>query len=108
MQAGSRIAQPVEPTQHLVQFYAGPGAWARSVARYLGEGRRSGEAAPVIATGEPDWEQFQQALNAEIDRVLAFSVSGGLRAYGEMVGVVWSAGKRGAAIRSVSRSVRRL
>jgi PAS domain S-box-containing protein len=141
MQAAAKIAQTAEPSQHLVQFYdADPAAWAKSVARYLSDGLKQGEAALVIATpehkktiarqlhvlgcdaasiesegrlafrdaaqtlakfmlgGEPDWDRFQRSVGGEIEKLLSSSWNGGFRAYGEMVGVLWSARQFSAAI----------
>jgi PAS domain S-box-containing protein len=48
---------------------------------------------------EPDWHQFQSTVGGEMQRLIALSLNGGFRAYGEMVGVLWSARKFSAAIR---------
>jgi PAS domain S-box-containing protein len=54
--------------------------------------------AKFMVAGLPDWERFYQTVGGEIDRLLARSLNGGFRAYGEMVGVLWSAGEFSAAI----------
>ena len=141
MQAAAKLAQSIEPSQHLVQFYdADPAAWAKSVTRFLSDGLKHGEAALVIATpehtktiarhlqllgcdpaplesdgrlafrdaaqtlakfmlgGEPDWDLFQRTVGGEVQKLLSSSWNGGFRAYGEMVGVLWSARQFSAAI----------
>jgi PAS domain S-box-containing protein len=55
--------------------------------------------AKFMVAEEPDWDQFQRTVGGEMQRLLACSSSGGFRAYGEMVGVLWSARKFSAAIR---------
>jgi PAS domain S-box-containing protein len=56
--------------------------------------------AGFMVAGEPDWYQFQQVVGGEIQRLRASSsLSGAFRAYGEMVGVLWSAKEFSAAIR---------
>jgi len=142
MQAAWQTSQTTDSSEHLVQFYeADPGAWAKSVGRYLADGLKLGEAVLVIATpkhkkalvrqlnalgccdagfpqhhgrlgfldaactlsrfmvaGEPDWSRFQQTVGGEIQRRRSSSLNGGFRAYGEMVGVLWSAKQFSAAI----------
>ena len=46
----------------------------------------------------PDWEDFRRAMGAVFERVRAFG-RGTIRAYGEMVNLLWHEGKQGAAIR---------
>jgi hypothetical protein len=46
----------------------------------------------------PDWEDFRRAMGAVFERVGAFG-RGTIRAYGEMVNLLWHEGKRDAAIR---------
>jgi hypothetical protein len=48
--------------------------------------------------GQPDWERFSSVVGAAMSRVRA-AAPAGLRAYGEMVGVLWTAGQYTAAIR---------
>jgi PAS domain S-box-containing protein len=61
------------------------------------------DAAATLATfmvaGEPDWDRFQHTVGGEMQGLLSSSFNGGFRAYGEMVGVLWSAQKFAAAIR---------
>jgi hypothetical protein len=46
----------------------------------------------------PDWNRFQKAILSAMQRVGADNKQRGLRAYGEMVGVLWTAGRFSAAI----------
>jgi PAS domain S-box-containing protein len=52
-----------------------------------------------MVAGQPDWEQFQATVGGEMQRLLSSSLSGGFHAYGEMVGLLWSAQEFEAAIR---------
>jgi hypothetical protein len=49
--------------------------------------------------GELDWNQFQVTVGSEIQRLRSSSLIGGVRVYGEMVGLLWSANEFAAAIR---------
>ena len=49
--------------------------------------------------GQPDWFRFEAVVKAAMRRVLPAKQEGGLRAYGEMVGVLWSAKQFDPAIR---------
>jgi PAS domain S-box-containing protein len=55
--------------------------------------------AKFMVAGEPDWDLFQRTVGGEMQRLLCASFSGGFRAYGEMVGVLWSAREFSSAIR---------
>jgi hypothetical protein len=55
--------------------------------------------ARIMVGGQPDWRLFERAIGTAIGRVEAQPESGGLRAYGEMVGLLWNEGKCAAAIR---------
>ena len=55
--------------------------------------------AKFMVAGEPDWDQFQRTVGGEMQRLVSRSLSGGFRAYGEMVGVLWSAREFSAAVR---------
>src|SRR3984885_7418532 len=55
--------------------------------------------AKFMVAGEPNWDRFQDAVGNEIQRLLSTSLNGAFRAYGEMVGVLWSAQEYAAAIR---------
>lgn len=48
--------------------------------------------------GHPDWNRFEKVVRAAMQKVQAGNPTG-LRAYGEMVGVLWTAGQYSAAIR---------
>jgi len=49
--------------------------------------------------GQPDWELFAGLITAAIETVRPKDGHRGLRAYGEMVGLLWSSGQFSAAIR---------
>jgi PAS domain S-box-containing protein len=55
--------------------------------------------AKFMLAGEPDWELFQRTLAREMQLLLSNSSAGSFRAYGEMVGVLWSEREFSAAIR---------
>jgi hypothetical protein len=55
--------------------------------------------ARFMTGGQPDWNLFESAILATIGDLQTRPRQGGLRAYGEMVGVLWRAGKYAAAIR---------
>lgn len=52
--------------------------------------------ARFMVDGKPDWELFEQTISALIRELRTKS---GLRAYGEMVSVLWNSGQSAAAIR---------
>ena len=131
---------PAERCEHLVEFYEDEEKLAQSVARFLGEGLRNGDALVLIATephrqafaralgmlgfdagqacdagrltlldaretlaafmrgDEPDRELFEDAIGPVFAN-LAARAPGGVRAYGEMVDVLWQDGRRSAALR---------
>jgi hypothetical protein len=49
--------------------------------------------------GQPDWRRFERTIEALIGEVRLHAEHGGLRAYGEMVGLLWQRGEFRAAIR---------
>lgn len=49
--------------------------------------------------GQPDWRRFEGAINEAMRQVHPAHVDAGLRAYGEMVGILWKARQFAAAIR---------
>ncbi len=49
--------------------------------------------------GQPDWRLFEEAVSSAMRRVRPLHPDAGLRAYGEMVGVLWKARRFAAAIR---------
>jgi hypothetical protein len=55
--------------------------------------------ARFMAAGQPDWRLFEGILSAAMQQVKPAHVSAGLRAYGEMVGILWKARQFAAAIR---------
>jgi hypothetical protein len=52
-----------------------------------------------MVSGQPDRDRFVASVGEALQRVRDRAPSGGVRAYGEMVGILWAAGQRGAAIR---------
>jgi DcmR-like sensory protein len=52
-----------------------------------------------MVDGEPDQERFESVIGEALSGVRARSVHTGIRAYGEMVGVLWKAGQVSAAVR---------
>jgi hypothetical protein len=114
---------------HIVHLYQETGPLAAAVAEYVAEGLRRGEAAIVIATpghraaisgkiesqpqlrlldaeetlarfmanGMPQWRPFHEVIGGLIAELrLQYPA---VRAYGEMVDVLWQRGSREAAIR---------
>jgi hypothetical protein len=113
---------------HLVRLYQDSGELAESVAGWLREGLARGEAGVVIArpahraalaaklgsgrvamldaedtlarfmaNGMPQWQPFHQAIGGLIAELRLAHPA--VRAYGEMVDVLWQRGSREAAIR---------
>src|SRR5665213_1361915 len=54
--------------------------------------------AEFMVDGQPDWNRFQKTIGRAMRKVQSPGHSG-LRAYGEMVGVLWQEGHYSAAIR---------
>ena len=55
--------------------------------------------AKFMVAGRPDWVLFESAIRAAMQTVHTRAFDGGLRAYGEMVGILWKAGQFSAAAR---------
>lgn len=55
--------------------------------------------AEFMEGGEPDWNSFEAVVRSAMRQVLTTRPGAGLRAYGEMVGVLWKARQFAAAIR---------
>jgi hypothetical protein len=53
----------------------------------------------LMVSGLPDWQRFENAIRAAMRQVQPAENGEGLRAYGEMVGILWNAGQFGAAVR---------
>jgi DcmR-like sensory protein len=58
-----------------------------------------GTLARFMVDGEPSWDLFQSVIGAAAREVRARVKGGRLRAFGEMVGLLWNEGKHSAAIR---------
>ena len=52
-----------------------------------------------LVEGQPDWSLFLGSVGVLVNETKSRAASGRLRAYGEMVGVLWETGKYSAAIR---------
>jgi hypothetical protein len=48
--------------------------------------------------GQPDWRRFEQVVGGTIRGLRRANPAAGLRAYGEMVGILWAAGQVDAAV----------
>jgi hypothetical protein len=70
-------------------------AIAHSRLLFLDATRTLGE---FMLGGMPDWKRFERVISAAVRNLQAAGPMG-LRAYGEMVGVLWTAGEYSAAIR---------
>ena len=53
----------------------------------------------LMVSGWPDWQRFENAIRAAMRQVRPAEHGEGLRAYGEMVGILWTVGRFAAAIR---------
>jgi hypothetical protein len=51
-----------------------------------------------MVNGQPEWQRFERTVGALIQQVRPLPDNAGLRAYGEMVGVLWKAGEFAAAV----------
>jgi hypothetical protein len=124
MSPNDLVAHP-GPHDHFVQLYQEPEAIAETVAGYIGAGLARGDGAIVIArrrlrsrfqpsaqlrlldaeetlarlmvNGMPAWTSFREVIGGLIAEMrLQFPT---VRAYGEMVDILWQEGNRAAAIR---------
>lgn len=55
--------------------------------------------ARFMVDGQPDWDLFERTVGGIAQDVRSRASTGGLRAYGEMVGLLWKAGQIAAAVR---------
>src|SRR5436189_2260259 len=55
--------------------------------------------AEFMVEGQPNWQRFEKAIRAAMRMVRTPGGAEGLRAYGEMVGILWKARQFAAAIR---------
>jgi hypothetical protein len=51
-----------------------------------------------MRNGQPDWRRFEQIVGGTIRGLRRANPAAGLRAYGEMVGILWAAGQVDAAV----------
>ncbi len=80
----------------------------RALSDHAGRAEREGRLAFLDARetlarfmvhGQPDWERFENTVGGAIREMRARLGDAGLRAYGEMVGLLWKAGQLAAALR---------
>jgi hypothetical protein len=98
---GLLVIATEEHTEKFIQEMARLGADPEAA---VGEGQlvfldAEATLARFMTAGQPDWHLFESAIKTAIGDLQARPRLGGLRAYGEMVGVLWNAGKYAAAIR---------
>jgi MEDS: MEthanogen/methylotroph, DcmR Sensory domain len=55
--------------------------------------------AQFMEAGQPDWQRFESVIRAAMRQIRPSPGAEGLRAYGEMVGILWKARQFAAAIR---------
>jgi len=55
--------------------------------------------AQFMVAGQPDWQRFEKVIRGAMRQVRPTERAEGLRAYGEMVGILWKARQFAAAIR---------
>lgn len=55
--------------------------------------------ASFMVDGQPDWSRFEAVICGAMERARTCSGQTGARVYGEMVGLLWTAGQYSAAIR---------
>jgi len=51
-----------------------------------------------LVNGQPDWQRFEATISDALISLNVRADDGGVRAYGEMVGVLWQAGEYAAAL----------
>jgi PAS domain S-box-containing protein len=56
------------------------------------------ELAKFMIDGQPDWLRFESTISGAVRQIQLSSTHRGVRAYGEMVGVLWRAGQFTAAV----------
>jgi hypothetical protein len=76
----------------------------RAYSRAVLEGRlvfldAQGTLSRFMVDGEPDQGRFESVIGEALQKVRSRAVHTGIRAYGEMVGVLWQAGELAAAAR---------
>ena len=82
--------------QHLEQFGADTVAAVRDRRLAFFDARET--LSGFMVAGHPDWEKFQELVGSAMSVVRSLDARAGLRAYGEMVGVLWKARQFSAAI----------
>jgi hypothetical protein len=84
-------------SRHLTQLGADLPALLESRQMVILDAQRT--MAEFMVDGQPDWPRFQKAIRAAMRQVRPSGRAEGLRAYGEMVGILWKARQFAAAIR---------
>jgi hypothetical protein len=125
----SRILESAHDGHFVQFYGSDEGALTRNVTKYFRDGVDSGEPGLIIATqvhlasfektlghgvifldaretlarfmvfGHPDWERFQDVIDAALHTLRESAPGATIRAFGEMVGILWAAGQFAAAIR---------
>ncbi len=88
---------------HAAGIVAGLAAKGLGVARAQEDGRLAvidaGQCLDrLLVAGMPSWEKFEREIGGAIARSIGASPASRVRAYGEMVDVLWRTGRQGAAI----------
>lgn len=84
-------------SQRLTQLGADTEASSRDGQLVLLDARET--LAQFMVKGQPDWQLFEAVVGAAMQRVRKRNDQAGLRAYGEMVALLWKARRFAAAIR---------
>jgi hypothetical protein len=82
--------------RRLEEFGADTGAAIQDHRLALVDGQEM--LARFMVGGHPDWEKFQDVVGSALSVVRSQGTRSGLRAYGEMVGILWKARQFSAAI----------
>lgn len=84
--------------RHLVEEVPGPSAEAVRAGRlvYLDAGET---LARLLVAGRPDERRFRSVIGGALAAARARSTTGAVRAFGEMVGLLWAEGKQETAER---------
>jgi hypothetical protein len=83
--------------EELARLGGDTGAYLRNRQLFLLDAEET--LARFMAYGQPDWRLFEGAINGGIRQVHPAHDDAGLRAYGEMVGILWKGRQFAAAIR---------
>src|SRR5579864_1734350 len=81
----------------LEELGAGPAQAVRDGQLVLWDAEQT--LSQFMMDGQPDWARFESAIQTGVRGIRPRRQGGSLRAYGEMVGILWKAGEFEAAIR---------